>query len=104
MNKTLAELKDRLHPKRFTEMSPKMASIVAYILGENWVTPQVSGIMVTSDGFALASVQGDLGYNHFLGAASDLENNLERLEQAAGLNEEQRKLFARLRKERIGRA
>jgi hypothetical protein len=94
---TLKELKDRLHPKRFTAMSPKMSAIVAYILGESWTSPQISGIMVTSDGFALASLKGDIGYNDFLGTIADLENNLERLEQAAKLNEEQRKMFALLK-------
>jgi hypothetical protein len=78
-------LKTKLHPKRFTKMSSRMASIVAYIIGENWVTPQVDGLMVTSDGFVLASVQGDLGYNHFIGDRADLERNFRTLLDSAEL-------------------
>lgn len=98
---TLAELKDRLHPRQFTGMSLRMAGIVSYILGADWTRPTITGIMVTTDGFAIASLKGDVGYNDFIGAVSDLQNNLERLEQAAKLNEEQRILFAQLQKEKI---
>lgn len=91
-------LKEKMNPKRFTAMSPRMASIVAYILGESWVTPQVSGLMVTSDKFVLASVKGDCGYNHFIGAESDLQSNWNRLLGCAGLGLDERttadKLFA----------
>ena len=65
----------KLHPARFSDMSPKMASIVAYIIGQEWVTPAVNGLSITSDGFVLASVKGDCGFNHFIGTKADLRVN-----------------------------
>lgn len=93
---TLNELKSRLHPSRFTDMSPKMAFIVGAILGEDWASgprgeqASTTHFSVTSDGYVVAG-------NMFIGSADDFDDNLERLEQAAKLNEEQRKLFARLK-------
>lgn len=93
---TLRELKDRLHPRRFPGMSPKMAFIVGAIIGEDWAngprgeTSPGSHFSITSDGGVICG-------NMFIGAASDFEDNLMRLEQAAKLNEEQRILFAKLK-------
>jgi hypothetical protein len=82
----------KLHPNRFSDMSPKMASIVGYILGKEWVNPQVNGIMVTSDAFVLAQVRGDIGYNHFIGAESDLQANWNRLLLVSILTHDERTL------------
>ncbi len=93
---TLAELKQRLHPKRFTNMSPKMAFIVGAILGENWASgnrgeqSKDTKFCITSDGFVVSETI-------FIGSVDDFEDNLERLEQVAKLNEEQRQMFAKLR-------
>ena len=65
----------KLHPARFSAMSPKMASIVAFIIGQEWVTPQVTGLFITSDGFVLASTKGDIGANQFIGTKADLRVN-----------------------------
>jgi len=65
----------KLHPARFSAMSPKMASIVAFIIGQEWVTPSINGLTITSDGFVLASAKGDVGYNHFIGGKDDLQRN-----------------------------
>jgi hypothetical protein len=93
---TLRELKDLLHPRRFTEMSPKMAFIVGAIIGEDWAkgprgeTSPGSHFSITSDGFVICG-------NMFIGAVDEFDKNLEQLEQAAKLNEEQRILFACLK-------
>lgn len=34
-------LTEKLHPSRFSEMSPFMAAIVAYVLGEAWTEPAI---------------------------------------------------------------
>lgn len=101
---TLDTLKEKLHPGRFTAMSPRMASIVACILGEDWVTPQVSGLMVTSDGFLLASLKGDIGYNDFIGAESDLQSNWNELLTCAGLGHDERTLANKLYGEKVRHA
>lgn len=97
-------LVEKLNPKRFTTMSPRMGSIVAYILGQDWVTPQVSGLMVTSDGFVLASVKGDIGYNHFIGAESDLKDNWGRLLHIAALGHDEHALASNLFTEKVRHA
>ena len=40
----MATLAEKLHPSRFTEMSPFMAAIVAYVLGEAWTNPAIAEI------------------------------------------------------------
>jgi hypothetical protein len=85
----LETLTEKLHPSRFPALSAKMGSIVAYILGQEWAKPQVNGLMVTSDGFVLAQVKGDLGYNHFIGAESDLKGNWKGLLCVAGLGHDE---------------
>jgi hypothetical protein len=98
---TLDTLKEKLNPLRFSAMSPRMGSIVAYILGEDWVTPQVNGLMVTSDGFVLGQVKGDLGYNHFIGAESDLKGNWKELLCVASLGHDECTLADKLYAEKV---
>jgi hypothetical protein len=42
-------------------------------------------LAITSDGCVLARHDGDIGYNDFIGARSDLERNWNRLLDVAGL-------------------
>ncbi len=35
-------LTEKLHPDRFTAMSPKMTAIIAYVLGEEWTEPHIA--------------------------------------------------------------
>ncbi len=99
MPKNGNELAAKLHPNRFSGMSPKMAAIVAYIVGEEWTNPHITSLSITSDGFlqgcdSTRSVEdnelGDMdlpaiGRSVFLGTAADLESNVKRLLVAAGL-------------------
>ena len=55
----------KLHPDRFTEMSPKMTAIIAYVLGEEWTDPQIAWMSVSSDGYVTTDAD-------FLGDAADL--------------------------------
>jgi len=84
---TLPEL---LHPSRFTEMSGRMSAIVAYILGEHWTEPTITDIAITSDGYLLFQLEGDIGHNDFIGPAIDLERNWACLLIAADLTPDQR--------------
>ena len=97
----LETLTAKLHPSRFSAMSPKMGSIVAYILGKEWVKPQVNSLMVTSDGFVLAQVKGDIGLNHLIGAESDLARNWDELLKCAGLGPDEYTLAEKLFSERV---
>lgn len=46
----------KLHPDRFTAMSPKMTAIIAYVLGEEWTDPQIGWMSVSSDGPQLTPI------------------------------------------------
>jgi hypothetical protein len=100
----IATLKKKLHPDRFTEMSPKMAAIVAYILDEGWTDPKLVEMVVTSDGHILGRHDGDIGLNDFMGAESDLVRNWNNLLDCAGLDEEERTEAERCYANRIRRA
>lgn len=76
-------LRKKLHPSRFTDMSPRMAAYVAYLLHVEWTKPTIGSIAVTSDGFMI--VDGD-----FHGSVSDFDRNLQSLCDAAGLYDSER--------------
>lgn len=84
----------KLHPDRFTAMSPKMTAIIAYVLGEEWTDPQISWMSVSSDGYATTD-------SDFLGDAADLDRNIRKLLIAAQLSPDERQEFARLFRERV---
>ena len=82
-------LAQKLHPRRFPGMSGKMAAIVAHILGEHWTDPEIAELVITGDGLVLARQDGDVGCNHIIGSAQDLERNWRFLLVAAGLTPEE---------------
>lgn len=94
---------DKLRPDRFSAMSGKMAAIVGYILDERFSDPAISELVVTGDGFVLAQSEGDVGANDLIGEEADLNRNLLRLIEAAGLTEDEVREFGRLQRERIRR-
>ena len=69
----------KLNPRRFPNMSPKMAAIVGHILDIEVTDPVIDALFVTSDGFVLAQHSGDCGANDFIGSYSDLRSNWVRL-------------------------
>ena len=84
-------LPNKLHPSRFPGMSAKMIAVVGCILGEDWTEPTIAELVITSDGFVLARNAGHVGFNAFIGSATDLQRNWDNLLNVAGLTgEEQR--------------
>ena len=77
------KLADLLHPRRFSEMSPRMAAIVGYVLGEHWTEPEIAWLSVTVDGHVVSDA-------HFIGSGQDLDRNVANLLDAAELTQEQR--------------
>lgn len=96
-----ADLAKKLHPSRFTEMSGKMAAIVAYILNETWTEPAITDMCITSDGYVLAQHEDDIGMNQIIGSAEDLKRNWAALLTAAGLDDEEKAEAQRLFDARI---
>lgn len=79
----------KLNPSRFTAMSGKMAAIVGCIIGEQLTDPQIDQLLVTSDGGLLARLEGDVGFNDFIGTFEDLKRNWQDLLAAADLKPEE---------------
>ena len=91
MNNTVSlTLTRKLHPSRFPHMSNKMAAIVAYILDEQWTSPRITEMAITSDGQVLTAMDGEVGLNHIIGGAKDLDRNIEDLLDAAELSNEEK--------------
>ena len=98
------ELKRKLAPARFTRMSPRMAAMVGYIVGEIFTEPFIASVIVTNDGFVLAMDGGDSGYNTFIGSESDLKRNWASLLACAGLTADEHAEASRLFALKVQRA
>ncbi len=81
----------KLHPRRFSDMSPMMSAILGAIVGKEWTVPALYGLSVTSDGFVVSG-------HRFLGDVDveGLKRNIVNLLHAADLFPEEVKLFLRL--------
>jgi len=98
-----ADLVEKLHYSRFSDMSSKMAALVAFVLGQDWVRTRNGGLIhsvsTTSDGFLIARVvddDGNYGHDMMLGDVEDLWRNFAGLINAAGLTQAERQEFQRL--------
>ena len=92
-------LNAKLHPKRFPNMSGRMAAIVGYVLGEVWSKPRIVELVVTSDGWVLARNAGHIGCDTIIGTAEDMERNWNDLMRAADLtSDEQQEVGRRYQK------
>lgn len=83
-------LSKKLNPAGFTEMSPKMAAIVGYIIDAKFTNPSITDLCITGDGFVLAQQEGDIGLNQFIGNVDDLERNWNTLLDVAQLSNGER--------------
>jgi len=91
MEINLKTLIEKLHPTRFSAMSGMMAAFVACVLDQEWTSPRLAELVVTSDGFVMGRREGDIGHNEFLGSKADFDQNWSRLLDAADLTNEERK-------------
>lgn len=83
---------DKLDPRRFTGMSPKMAALVAYVLGDEAVfhtEPEIVEIIRLSDGALLARHDGEVGTSTVIGHIHDFDRNWGALIAAAELTPEE---------------
>ena len=74
----------KLHPDRM-KVSPRFTAVLSCMLDEDWTDPKIVELCITSDGGLLARHDGDIGFNDFIGAESDLIRNLEGVAKAADL-------------------
>ena|SRR5438132_882753 len=80
----------KLHPD-VMKTGPKFTAILGALLGQDWTTPRLVELAVTSDDCLLGRVENDSGCNQFLGSVEDLLNNLLGISEAAGLTPAERR-------------
>jgi len=62
----MSQLTHKLNPKRFPGMSPLMAAIVGFVLGESFTDPEIAEISVSeSEGFVYIRKDGAAGFDGF---------------------------------------
>jgi hypothetical protein len=85
------ELKRKLNPARFPGMSPFMAAIVGYVLGESFTNPAIAELTVSeSENLVYIRKDGAVGFDG-IQSLEDLRNNWNRLIGVAGLTPEERR-------------
>lgn len=101
MSSIKASLVKKLHPDRFSGMSPFMAAVVGYVLGESYTEPEIAEITVSEvENLVYIRKAGAVGFDG-LQSLEDLRNNWNRLMDAAGLTPEERAEAVRLFRERV---
>lgn len=99
----MTQLKKKLNPSRFSGMSPMMAAVVGYILGESYTDPEIAEITVSeAENLAYFRRAGEVGFDG-LQSLVDLRENWNKLMEAADLTPEERRLAVELFKAKVER-
>lgn len=97
----MPNLPQKLHPSRFTEMSPFMAAIVGYVLGEHFTSPEIEEIAVSEqENLVYIRPEGSASFDG-MESLEDLRRNWNTLLDAADLTDEERREAVRLFNERV---
>lgn len=98
--KLIDNLQKKLHPSRFSNMSPKMAWIISAIIGTDWSkgprgeSPHGAHFSITSDGHIISG-------NMYLGDANEFKENIDNLIKCAELSTQEQQAFDLLFKNKI---
>ena len=85
------ELKKKLNPARFPGMSPFMAAVVGFVLGESFTDPEIAELMVSeNENIVYIRKAGGVGFEG-IQSLEDLRNNWNRLLDVAGLTPKERR-------------
>ena len=99
----MSELTRKLHPSRFPGMSPMMAAVVGYVVGQSYTDPEIAEIAVSEhENFVYIRQSGAVGFDG-MQSLGDLRENWNRLMDAAGLTDEERREAVRLFSQKIDR-
>jgi hypothetical protein len=89
-------INEKLNPARFPGMSPLMAAVVGYVLGESFTQPQIAEIKVSEQENLAYFRQSDAVGFDGLQSLEDLRHNWNHLIDVAGLTPEERSEAVRL--------
>ena len=97
----MESLKKKLNPARFPGMSPFMAAITGYVLGESFTDPEIAELTVSeAENLVYVRKVGGVGFDG-MQSLEDLRNNWNRLIDVAGLTAEERREAVRLFNTRV---
>lgn len=98
----LAGLRYKLHPSRIG-LSGQMRALVDFIIGEQFTTPWLAGITVTSDGYVIIYPKNKNGLLHdqFLGDTDDLYRNYANLLRAVKADAQEAEMFYELYSKKV---
>jgi hypothetical protein len=68
------------------QVSDHFQAILGCILGENWTTPRLIELVITSDGHLVGRLDGESEFKIFLGEADDLIKNIHGVASVAELD------------------
>lgn len=68
------------------QISDHFRAILGCILGENWTTPRLIELVITSDGHLVGRIDGESDFKVFLGEADDLIKNIHGVASVAELD------------------
>jgi len=71
---------------RVIEISPQFGAIIGCLLDEDWTTPRILQLCVTSDRCLLARTEENAGFDLFIGAEADLIRNIHGIAKVAELD------------------
>ena len=78
--------KDCTRKLRAVQVSDHFQAILGCLLGEDWTTPRLIEMVVTSDGHMLGRCDGEAEFKVFLGEADDLIKNIHGVATVAELD------------------
>lgn len=78
--------KDCARKLRVVQVSDHFQAILGCFLGEDWTTPRLVEMVVTSDGHLLGRCDGEAEFKAFLGEADDLIRNIHGVAAVAELD------------------
>src|SRR5688500_13651607 len=68
------------------ETSPQFSALLACLLGEDWTTPKIAELCISTDRCVLARLAGEAAFKVFIGAEADLIRNIHGIAQVAELD------------------
>ena len=71
---------------RVVQISDHFQAILGCLLGENWTTPRLIELVITSDGHLVGRLEGESEFKIFLGEADDLIKNIHGVALVAELD------------------
>jgi hypothetical protein len=77
---------DCVRKLRIVQVSDRFQAILGCLLGEDWTSPRLVEIVVTSDGHMLGRCDGEAEFKAFLGEADDLIRNIHGVASVAELD------------------